>query len=229
MGAGMRRTAVIALAGLIATLLPAALARADAFQLILRDYEANQGKLTACKYTTAQLKAAEGQIPSDVAQYAPDLRAAIETALAAVARGDCTPHAPAPQSAGGAPASTPTGGGGGASAGPGAAASQSSAPQRPGVAATPAPPAVPVLHTGADNGVPAIPLRPTSAYSTPAPLVLLGAVGALLLLGGLTAVMIGPLGIGARRLTPLRHAWSEAGFRAGGAFADFTDWVRLGR
>jgi hypothetical protein len=34
---------------------------------------------------------------------------------------------------------------------------------------------------------------------------------------------------GQERLARLRHTWGEAAYRSGGAWADFKDWVRLGR
>ena len=36
-------------------------------------------------------------------------------------------------------------------------------------------------------------------------------------------------GLEPRWLLGVRHAWSEAGYRASGTWAEFTDWVRLGR
>ena len=36
-------------------------------------------------------------------------------------------------------------------------------------------------------------------------------------------------GWGEQRLAGARHAIGEAGFRTGGTWQDFSDWVRLGR
>ena len=87
---------------------------------------------------------------------------------------------------------------------------------------------------------------PAPAVATPTPtpkptlcadddekgLMLAGAmVGAPLGLAGLVGLalfLLARLGLAEDRRANLAHAWREAGYRAGGAWANFTDWVRSG-
>ena len=62
----------------------------------------------------------------------------------------------------------------------------------------------------------------TTHGSLVVPLTLLGA--AMLGLLGLAG-----FGIASRRSPRLNHAWREAAFRTRGTWADFADWLRLGR
>ncbi|PZR65846.1 MAG: hypothetical protein DLM63_10710 [Solirubrobacterales bacterium] len=219
MRTGRRLLVTLSLAGALAGLAFAGLARADNFQSIFQNYIHNQGTLTPCAFSPAALKQARGQIPNDLQQYAPDFLAAIDAALAAQARGDCSRT-----SGHGAPASTPPAGGSSTPAAGSPSAAHSSKP----APATPAPPLGPGLRNGIDKGIPPVPAHPARSTSTPAALLLLGGLAAVLALLGLGWLLFGRLGWGSRWLTPVRHAWSEAGFRASGAFADFGDWVRLG-
>jgi hypothetical protein len=125
--------------------------------------------------------------------------------------------APAPP-ASNAPA--PDGGGSGSGTG-----STPSAPATPTPTVAPAPPV-------ADSAPPA-PTAPTLLdhphEGTPIGLLIalgLGAVGALL--AGL-ALLARRLGWGEERLAGPRHAWGEATYRASATWADFLDWMRLGR
>ncbi len=62
-------------------------------------------------------------------------------------------------------------------------------------------------------------------------------VGVLIALGLLAlsallavlALLARRLGWGEERLAGPRHAWGEATYRAGATWADFVDWIRLGR
>ena len=107
---------------------------------------------------------------------------------------------------------------------------------------TPAPSPTPAPSEAA----PAQP-TPAPAVATPTPtpkptlsadddekgLMLAGAmVGAPLGLAGLVGLalfLLARLGLAEDRRANLAHAWREAGYRAGGAWANFTDWVRSGR
>jgi hypothetical protein len=57
----------------------------------------------------------------------------------------------------------------------------------------------------------------------------------LIVLAGLVAALLAAVGFARwwawepRWLVRVRHAAAEAGWRVGGAWADFTDWLRLGR
>ena len=59
-------------------------------------------------------------------------------------------------------------------------------------------------------------------------LALAGLLGALALLA-LAYALLSRIAWVDARLAGTRRAWREAGFRAGGTWGDFTDWLRLGR
>ena len=63
----------------------------------------------------------------------------------------------------------------------------------------------------------------------PASLIALAAVFAVVALLALLYLVVSQFGWAERRLARPRRAWREAAFRAGGAWGDFTDWLRLGR
>lgn len=218
---------------------------------VVRDYFATGGELDPCVYTTATLKAARSeipptdQLPDKLRAVEPQLRKAIADALRAHKRGDCdattkkrrkgaspAPALPKVPPAPTAPAlpTPPSGsdktgidvqalgralGGGGAK--PAAPAPAPAAPATPAApAAAPAAPAVRAVHVGQRDG------------NSLALALALGAFGGLALLAALTWAL-------GRRLAATgqapvaRHAASEAGFRVGAVWADFVDWVRLGR
>ena len=53
-----------------------------------------------------------------------------------------------------------------------------------------------------------------------------GILVAIALLGG---AALAAMAIGGRGSPRMRHAWSEAGFRTRSVWADFSDWLRIGR
>jgi hypothetical protein len=61
------------------------------------------------------------------------------------------------------------------------------------------------------------------------PLIVLAALLAAALLAGLLVLAAQRFGWGEERLAGARHALAEAGYRTGGTWHDFTDWLRLGR
>src|SRR3954453_19975575 len=104
----MLRTRIGLLAALAAlTLAPAAFA--DAFDKIFQEYQST-GKITACKYTEAELKEAKGEVPNDIEAYAPDFPNALEGALEQRAGGACKGGQAAATTtpAAAAPTATPT-------------------------------------------------------------------------------------------------------------------------
>lgn len=202
-------------------LLPAAVpARADqAYERVAAAYAQGGGHLDPCAFTTAQLEAALRGIPPALRTTVPALRMAIESAIATRKGGKCKGVRPEEGTTGGVSA-------------------PSSAP--PPVTTTPAPAATTPTAT-----VPATPVTPTTTAPAPAqprqpattsgghdrkPLVVaLIAAGALVLL----ALLLWGLGR-SRGWDPvwsarMRHAWGEAGFRTTSTWAEFTDWLRLGR
>ena len=91
-------------------------------------------------------------------------------------------------------------------------------------AATPVPTAVPAAPAAA----PSVAYRNDDDAVPVALLALAGLLGALALLA-LAYALLSRLAWVDERLAGARRAWREAGFRAGGAWGDFTDWLRLGR
>jgi outer membrane biosynthesis protein TonB len=65
--------------------------------------------------------------------------------------------------------------------------------------------------------------------SAPAPVVVLGGLLLAALLAGLVVLAMRRFGWGEQRLAGLRHAVGEAGYRTGGTWQSFTDWLRFGR
>jgi hypothetical protein len=57
-------------------------------------------------------------------------------------------------------------------------------------------------------------------------LLLPGIVIAIALLGG---ALLGAWALAARRNPRWAHAWDEAGYRVKSTWADFSDWLKLGR
>jgi hypothetical protein len=71
------------------------------------------------------------------------------------------------------------------------------------------------------------PRRTSSSTSTAA--IALAAVAALLALAATAWGIARRRAYEPRWLASLRHTMAEAGFRASATWAEFTDWVRLGR
>ena len=82
---------------------------------------------------------------------------------------------------------------------------------------------------GAGGGGPvaAGPVTAASSASLPAPIVLMAALGAVLAVIATVAAIVRRRGSEARWAGRWRHAWAEAGYRAGGAWAGLIDRMRL--
>ncbi|MEX2195700.1 MAG: hypothetical protein WD844_10490 [Thermoleophilaceae bacterium] len=217
----MRRsilTACLAVAALGA-FVPGAGAQ-NPFRAIVDDWRAD-GHITPCKYTADQLNATLN-LPGDIEQYAPGLIDQIQAALQTLAAGGCDEQpepepveeaAPAPAPAPPPSAPTPE---------PVVEVAEPPAPEEPArnvleaVAQAPAPP---VAASGSLSGAEA-----------PAPVWLLGMLAAAAALAGLAALVAWFFGWSAERLTrPLAAATAEAGGRGADVFAEFRDWLRIGR
>jgi hypothetical protein len=197
----LRTATVLACAALAA--LPTG-ARAGAYDDLLRDFR-KAGTLDGCAYSPDALADAQKALPNDIQQYAPKFPAALQAAASKRSSGACDAPAatqPDPAAAAAAPAA--------------------GTPQP-----TPAPAAAPAA---ADGAIPAAAAtEDQGSGDAPAPVILLGLVGGVLLLGGLAW--------GAARwwayeppwLLRARHATAEAGWHTSAAWAEFRDWVRLGR
>ena len=205
-----------------------------AYDRVFSDYQ-RDGKIDACKHSEQDLRKAKDEVPNDIEQYAPDFPAALDDALEQRARGGCGADKQADsQSTGAAPAATTANPNGGAA--PAGAATPARRPRRPPRRPrprrrdAPAPPGTANPATTADDGkiVNAANRSSDKGGDAPAPLIVLAIVGALaLLLLALWAI--------ARWFAyepawwpGTRHALQEAGWHAGGAWENFTDWLRRG-
>jgi hypothetical protein len=216
---------------------------------VYRDYE-DDGVIEACDHTRAALQQTLDDLPPEADVETPDLRPALEAAIEQVEDEDCPEPTPTPTptpspTATPAPTSTPAptttpdddsagaippapggnDGGGGATPPP---TSDDVTPLDPEV--TPVPPAA--TPAPAEPSGPVASPQPTYRNAddeVPVALLVLGGLVVLLALLALLYAALSRLGWGERRLERIRRAWREAGFRAGGAWGDFADWIRVGR
>jgi hypothetical protein len=227
-----RLARVIALAAVGGALaLPAsaaALSKETIAAKIFQDY-ALDGQIDACKHTSDELRYVLKLIPADLAQYAPDYPAELEQALQARARGDCagkqTTTAPLPRAL---PSATPV-------VTPVPTPVATAIPTKTVVPEPPKPLEAPtdLVPQVVQKAEPPVELRrvavATPDNEAPAPVLLLALLAGLLLVSALFLATMRRLGWADERLAPARHAIAEAGWRFGGMWEDFRDWVRLGR
>ena len=195
----------IALTCAAALVVPAA-AHANAFDQVLREYQ-KSGQIDGCKHTATALARAKAQMPKDIARSAPGFPAQLAAAAAQRAKGCGKQAAQTTSTATAAtpPATTTTA--------PAATTTAPAATQPPAATPTTAAPAAAKPGAAADAGVPVV-------------LVVAGALVLLVLvLWGLARWWAWE----PRWLVRWRHATGEAGWRASAAWAEFTDWLRLGR
>jgi hypothetical protein len=219
----MKRTGTLIVV-LLALLAVAPAAQANAFKDIFGAYR-KSGTVDACKWSAKQLADAKAQVPNDIDQYAPDFPNALDDALQKRASGACSKTAaaaPATSTPAGSPPASPT-----ATTGvpPG------TTPAAPGASA-PAPQPAPTSKPApavADNAILAASKSRSSDAGIPAPLVALAVIGALMALAALLYALARWWAWEPRWLVRWRHAGAEAGWRASGSWAEFMDWVRLGR
>ena len=215
--------AALLVLAVVSPTLPAAHAADGELQRLVEIYRAT-GVVDPCSASPAALRSALGELSPALEAYAPGLRDRLQRALDLRTTGSCTRAAQAAKRAEtvqqAAPAPTATEA---ADPGPGQAT--------PAVTTTtPQPPAVPQANAAlADDAVRRASARTASDAGVPLVLWLLAA---LLLVGALAYLVARLVAANAEeggRLDRSRHARSEAGWRASGAWADFTDWLRLGR
>lgn len=220
---GRSRTSLIsALAAVCLSLAAAPAAHADAFDRVFDEYQST-GRIDGCKYSESELESAESKIPNDIDAYAPDFRTTLQAALELRTGGGCEESGDdTPGDAGGAaiPPTDTT------SATPG-----DTAPAAPGSTVTPGPTPDPEAAPAADDQMIARTAQTaaSSGAGTPAPVVALGVLGALIALGGLAYALAHWLAWDPRWAQRTRHAVAEAGWRTGNTWSEFADWVRLGR
>jgi hypothetical protein len=249
----VRLTGALVVACALLTALPAGAAAKlsrDA-QKVYDDYRSDAA-IQPCDHTVAAYRRTLREITPAVEEETPAFRPAVEAALrernrgrqnclqqesptqtgtsgggtAGGTSGGSTPPAtqPAPSAPAGAPpAPAPPAGAQGAPAPPASSApapqatpTPTVAPPPPVTSSAPAPPAEVVLldrpHQGTPTGL----------------LIALGLVALSALLVAF-ALLARRLGWGEDRLAGSRHAWGEATYRASATWADFVDWIRLGR
>ncbi|HEU4992436.1 MAG TPA: hypothetical protein VFT52_08105 [Luteimonas sp.] len=226
-----RRSLPLALVAVAVLALPAA-TQADPFHQVFREYQ-RTGAIDGCHFSAQALKSAKAQVPNDIQQYAPDFPDALDAAIAQRASGACgkgasktTAVQPAPAATTTAPAPPPAPAPAGGTAAPQPAAPVPAAPVATVPQPTPSPVASPAV---VNDAIPAAARSARSDSGTPAPLIVLLALAALALLAGATWSLARWWAYDAPWLAGLRHATGEAGWRTSAAWAEFTDWLRLGR
>ena len=212
------RLALLAVLVAALALLAPASAVADPFDDVFADYQ-KDGKIDPCAHTPAELQEAKRDIPNDIEQYAPDFPAELDRAMEERARANCDGDAPG--------TTTPEGETTTSAAPP--AAPGTSTPNAPGQA--PAPPGSAQPAPPANDGaiVNAASRDRESGGDPPAPLIALAIAAGLLALCLLVWALFRLFAWEPRWLLEARHSVAEAGWRTGGAWADFTDWVRSRR
>lgn len=190
-----------------------------------RDYELNP-----CDYTTKELELALELVGPDILQYNTDFPRAIRTAIASRARGACTvPTATpvasaAPTVAAAVPTLPPADRGGPLAPEPTAVPMRTVVPEPPAPVLAARAPQQPLAVVELDRAAAATP-----GNDAPVPLIGLGVLSALVLLGAALLSALRRLGRPAGVLASQHHAWREARWRAGGVWTDFRDWFETGR
>ena len=214
--------------------MPAA-ALANAYDDTLKEYRTT-GAINGCGYTAAKLAQAKAQTPKSIKDVAPGYPAQLAVAAAKRAKG-CTKAEEEAASTAAAAATGAAGTGststGSTGAGAGTTATDATTATQPPATTTIAPNATTTAATPAPAPAPApAAATQTAAQSTSSHK---GARLALIVVGALL-VMLLALWAFARWwawephwLARWRHATAEAGWRASAAWAEFTDWLRLGR
>lgn len=215
--------------------MPAA-ALANAYDDTLREYRTT-GAVNGCRYTAAQLAEAKAQTPKNIKDVAPGYPAQLAVAAAKRAKG-CTKaeEKAAKTTTAAAGATTATTGTGTTAPGTTATgATATGATTQPPATTTVAPNATTTAATPAPVPPPATTTAPAPAPTTGSTASHKGARLALIVIGALL-IMLLALWAFARWwawepqwLARWRHATAEAGWRASAAWAEFTDWLHLGR
>lgn len=196
-------------------------APADDFRAVAAAF-ARSGTVDGCAFSATVLASARRGVPTDVETYDPELPEALDAALRKRAGGDCERPA-----AGGS--TTPDGDATAAGAAPGATIPAD--PAAPATTPAPAPEAT-ASPAASDGSVAAAARRDAVATRTddlPLPLVLLAILLVLALLLALVWALLRFFAVDPPWVERQRHATAEAGWRASASWAEFTDWVRMGR
>ncbi len=216
-------------------------------QQVYDDYRSDAA-ISPCDHTVATYRRTLKEITPDIEEETPAFRPAVEAALRERERGrrGCleqdSPGQPGTNGAGGAT------GGSDANPSPPAQTVPPAAPPAPappstnapapalgGAAPTPEPTPAPTVAPAppVTSSAPAAPAAPVLLdrphEGTPAGLLIALGLLALTALVAALALLAHRFGWGEERLAGPRHAWGEATYRAGATWADFVDWLRLGR
>jgi cobalamin biosynthesis Mg chelatase CobN len=222
------RGGAIAFTCAAALVMPAA-ALANAYDDTLKEYRTT-GAINGCGYTAAKLAQAKAQTPKNIKDVAPGYPTQLAVAAAKRAKG-CTKAEEKAASTAAAAATGAAGTGststGSTGAGAGTTATGATTATQPPATTTIAPNATTTAATPAPAAATQTAAQSTSPHK--------GARLALIVVGALL-VMLLALWAFARWwawephwLARWRHATAEAGWRASAAWAEFTDWLRLGR
>ena len=244
-----RPITVLAVALALLAAAPAARAAQDNWpadvQKVYDDYRMD-GVISVCDHTQATLENTRDTIKPDFDRDYPDFREAVEAGIDEHKSGGCGGDSSTGSSGGGTPpaaTSTPDAGTG-TTAPPAATATPDTGSGTgtesgtlPDASPTPTVPpedAIPP-QTGA-TPVPTVPPAAPAATPTPAEATIVHAghrsltlpilVLAIALIGAVALALSALL---AKRNPRVRQAWREAAFRTRGTWADFSDWLRLGR
>lgn len=227
-----RTLATLALLGLAAALpAPAALGAqasraSQAFVRVAAAYNAGGAHLNPCAFATAELEAALAGIPPAFRTTVPELRRAIQHAIAARKRGECKGVKPEEGTTGGAA--------------PGAVPPVTTTPSAPSATA-PTTATAPAATTPTTTAPAPAATAPATTAPVPQPTASgtghdrTALVVALIALGALLLAALALWGLSQTRgwdppwAARVRHAWGEAGFRTTSTWAEFTNWLRLGR
>jgi cobalamin biosynthesis Mg chelatase CobN len=209
--------------------MPAA-ALANDYDDTLKEYRTT-GAVNGCKYTAAQLAQAKAQTPKNIKAVAPGYPAQLAVAAAKRAKGCSKAEEKA--------ASTSTSAAGATTGSTGTGATGTGATTQPPATTTVAPDATPTAATTAPAPAPApAPAATPAAAAQTTPQSTSSHKGARLALIVVGALLVMLLALWAfarwwawepHWLARWRHATAEAGWRASAAWAEFTDWLRLGR
>jgi hypothetical protein len=226
---------VAALALLAALPSVAAAELSKGVQRVYDDYRSDAA-IRPCDHSVKTYRRTLREITPDIEEETPAFRPAVEAALREREKRECAAPGQDQQDEGGSTPRTAAP----VTPAPPAAKPAPAKPAQPSQPAKPAPTAQApaVTPTPTPTPAPAAPVTSSSPAPASAPVLLdrphRGTPAGLLVALGLLAlallfVLAALATRGSERFAGARHAWGEAAYRAGGTWADFLDWARLGR
>jgi hypothetical protein len=214
----IRRVLALAVALLLLGSAAAAADRAT-FDRVSDAYANNAGQLDACSFSQADLESALEGIPPEFEGVVPQLREAIERGIEAHRAGDCRGIEPT-----GGVTTTP-----GTATTPGTTTpttpTETGAVPPPATTPSATPPAATPQQVTTTPGVQPAATKRDTRWLVAGAIAIGGLLLLLLLLWGWARLR----GWDSQWAARARHAWGEAGYRVTSTWAEFTDWLRLGR